>query len=37
MTWLNPGKWPLYVAFIAALLLLLGVWRLDVARQHHCQ
>ena len=28
---LNPGRWLLYGAFLAALLL--GVWRLDVSRQ----
>lgn len=31
MTWLHPGKWLLYAAFIASLLL--GLWRLDVSRQ----
>src|SRR3972149_6340367 len=28
---LNPGRWLLYGAFLAALML--GVWRLDVSRQ----
>ena len=31
MSWLNPGRWLLYAAFAAALLL--GIWRLDVSRQ----
>ena len=31
MSWLHPGKWLLYLALIAALIL--GVWRLDKWRQ----
>ncbi len=31
MSWLNPGRWLLYAALVAALLL--GIWRLDESRQ----
>jgi len=31
LEWLNPGRWLLYGAFIAALAL--GIWRLDESRQ----
>lgn len=31
MTWPNPSRWLLYAGLFAALLL--GLWRLDVARQ----
>ena len=31
MSWLNPGRWLLYGALIAALMA--GLWRLDLSRQ----